>query len=392
MLFFEKTSSHNSDMKKSSLFINYFGVPGGAERRFSRVFNNITQHDASLLLVINAQGSEALRTANIDTISPDTREINSSPKNRDGIAVKILTLIKLWKIILSERIKHVHYPVDASIFTYAHSFLSKITGVTYSLSIVDSNRSSKKYFSRIKLHIWSRSIAKASRLDILSNGILKNLQGIFPHIPPYEISPCSFTDYSQSKNSENKYFDLVLMSRLCEGKGFNLFFEALTKIKESNQSDIIRKIGIFGKGPLQDHLEHLIQNYPEFDIDLDHTQDPFDIFSKTKIFLSLQDNENYPSQSILEAMSCGAIVIATDVGETHRLVPDGIGYRVPPEPAALASQISLALQKYNRDEINTDISTNFVKQNHTIDIFSKYFLNFLRSASLPVVKRQKNDL
>ncbi|PWS21862.1 hypothetical protein DKP78_21375, partial [Enterococcus faecium] len=48
--------------------------------------------------------------------------------------------------------------------------------------------------------------------------------------------------------------------------------------------------------------------------------DMSEIFSRSSIFVSLQRTENYPSQSLLEAMAARNAVVATRVGETAKLV------------------------------------------------------------------------
>jgi glycosyltransferase involved in cell wall biosynthesis len=63
------------------------------------------------------------------------------------------------------------------------------------------------------------------------------------------------------------------------------------------------------------------------------------VLERSSIFVSLQEGENYPSQSLLEAMACGNAVIATDVGETWRLVDDANGKRVASDAGAVADAI-----------------------------------------------------
>jgi glycosyltransferase involved in cell wall biosynthesis len=57
----------------------------------------------------------------------------------------------------------------------------------------------------------------------------------------------------------------------------------------------------------------------------------------------LQHFNNYPSQSLLEAMACGNAVVATNVGETHRLVDETVGLLIEPEAPALAEALNRLL-------------------------------------------------
>ncbi len=57
--------------------------------------------------------------------------------------------------------------------------------------------------------------------------------------------------------------------------------------------------------------------------------DPSTVLSTAKVFFSLQTLENYPSKSLLEGLGCGAIPIATDVGNTREIVDSSFGYLIP---------------------------------------------------------------
>ncbi len=57
------------------------------------------------------------------------------------------------------------------------------------------------------------------------------------------------------------------------------------------------------------------------------------------MFVSLQRTDNYPSQALLEAMACECAVVATDVGQTSKLVDDRVGTRVSPDPSAVADAV-----------------------------------------------------
>ena len=57
--------------------------------------------------------------------------------------------------------------------------------------------------------------------------------------------------------------------------------------------------------------------------------DPSIYLMKSKIFISIQSDNNYPSQSLLEAMASENAIVASDVGETRRIVTDKEGILIP---------------------------------------------------------------
>ena len=69
------------------------------------------------------------------------------------------------------------------------------------------------------------------------------------------------------------------------------------------------------------------------------TDAPYEVLAQTKIFLSLQKTNNYPSQSLLEAMASGCAIIATDVGETRRLLDETRSILIPYDAVYLKSAI-----------------------------------------------------
>lgn len=359
---------------KTALFINFDAKPGGAERRFVRFF--LYSKNSRLHLILNKDGRRRLDEIGVHT--DDARVIDFDyPKSSFALLNKLFVFLNFWKIVLVNRISHVHYPIDPSVYTFFHAILSRLTGVTYSISMVDSSRTKRSDLGRFQFYLWKFSLQYAKSLDVLSDGIVKNIHNIFGFVPKHEVSPCSFTDYSRSFSEENKVYDLVLMSRLVDGKGLDIFFEALHLISEAGAASKIGRIGIFGDGPLKGYVESEAALLPQFSIEMGYAKNSFEIFSRSKVFLSLQQSENYPSQSILEALSCGALVVATDVGETYRVVPSSVGIRVKPTPKDLAEGCIRALARWESGEYDSALSIAFVKQNFSIEKFSEYFERFL---------------
>jgi glycosyltransferase involved in cell wall biosynthesis len=63
------------------------------------------------------------------------------------------------------------------------------------------------------------------------------------------------------------------------------------------------------------------------------------LLARSTVFVSCQRYENLGSSSLLEAMASGNAVVATDVGQTWRIVDERVGRRTPPAPEALAGAI-----------------------------------------------------
>jgi glycosyltransferase involved in cell wall biosynthesis len=95
-----------------------------------------------------------------------------------------------------------------------------------------------------------------------------------------------------------------------------------------------------------------------------------------QVFLSLQNFDNYPSQSLIEAMANGCNIIATDVGETRVLVDEGGGnYLIPVDEDALFVALGKAFgstpmwNKNNAEKILAE---------HSVGRYAEYFYkNFI---------------
>lgn len=372
-------------VRKTAVFMNFDGAPGGAERRFARVFNHIFQAEKNLFMIINLAGLASLARNHIELKGDRVLHIGSPSSQLKVLSNirKFALLFQLWALIIKRRVRHVHYPVGPTFYSFVHSYIAELVGVTYSISIVNSTTTSLKDLGWRGGIIWGRSIKYASRLDILSDGIVRNVERIFGMLPPYEISPCSFTDYSRSYTCAEKKYEFTMMSRLVPGKGHDLLMGALEYIEDKYPEEASKFgcIGIFGDGPIKPWLIEKVNKLSRFDIALSYSNDPFSILAETRFFLSLQEKENYPSQAILEAMSCGAVVLATDVGETEKMVPDELGYRLSPSCDALAKTMLKAKDSEQDILSRSALAIQFAKAEHTVERFSEYFSRFLTSAS-----------
>jgi glycosyltransferase involved in cell wall biosynthesis len=177
------------------------------------------------------------------------------------------------------------------------------------------------------------------------------------HSKKYRLAPCSFTDLSKAKSSNARSIDLVMMARFVSGKGYELIEDAVESIQEY-------KLMCFGSGPRPPKIPSDLISFSE---------NPFDILSRAKVFLSLQRVNNYPSQSILEAVACGAAIIATDVGETRDFLDDDCAILINWDANELISAIKKLL---SNEELRLSLVENARKKvlaKNTIERYSTYF-------------------
>ena len=326
-------------------FLIFSGIPfGGMERRFARVFYFLEQEGKPVTLFCTADVGKALKELGI--IDTPKRKLIILDKVSSNWTImrkinRIIGLVKLFTLLSYKfRGTHIHLVNNPGLV----STLFSLSPFSFSVSVVDCNFE----ISKLALRLAAR---KAKFIDCLSQTIgnytaeaTKNLK----KCAPITISPCSFTDYSKVNLSKKRDIDVSFIARKTHKKGIDLLEETETKLENIN---------LFS----------------------DYTDRPFEILGRSKIFLSLQEEDNYPSQSLLEAMASKCCIIATDVGETRSLVDRTCGVLIEKNSDQLAAKIKFLLEHPNiMNRLGSAARKKVVKQ-HTVEKFSHYLWSCFRN-------------
>ena len=171
-------------------------------------------------------------------------------------------------------------------------------------------------------------LAETARADLMERGIAGG---------KIYISPGSVVDLEHFRPSQEKEPWVVFAGRLVEEKNPLLFLEAVPAIFRAVPS---ARFYLLGEGPLRRQVDQALERLKLQDVvALGFRPDLAPVLGKARVFVSLQRQDNYPSQSLLEAMACGAVPVATDVGLTWKLVDDTTGVRVKPDPGQIAEAV-----------------------------------------------------
>ena len=192
------------------------------------------------------------------------------------------------------------------------------------------------------------------------------------------IAPCSFTDLSLCQPSWPKKKWVVFLARFIDIKNPLLLAQAIPQVV-AQEPDV--HFFFLGEGDLGPQLALTVQDLDVSDyVTVRFEPCPAQILNLSSIFMSLQSAENYPSQSLLEAMACANAIVATDVGETWRLVDEANGIRIPPTVDAVADAILTLL----RDPLLHQrgiASRQRVLKEHTRERFFAHMRGVYRTAS-----------
>lgn len=190
-----------------------------------------------------------------------------------------------------------------------------------------------------------------------------------------EVSPCSFTDPEEFKPSIHKDNVIVFAGRLIDEKNPLLFVKALSLLNNADPSYLRDwRAYVLGEGPLEREVrEEIVKNRLETVVSIKGVRCISPYLRKARMFVSLQRTENYPSQSLLEAMSSGCAVIATNVGETRLLINGKTGLLVINDnPSELAGAISNLMNDSQRCHAIGHAARELVLIKHSLARFEEY--------------------
>lgn len=131
------------------------------------------------------------------------------------------------------------------------------------------------------------------------------------------------------------------------------------------------KVKVYGKGPLKDACETFINtNQLGHIVSMHESSKMGDHFLKSKLFVSTQDFENFPSLSMAEAMACGNAVIARNVGQTNYFLEDGRnGYMAAEDGSDLSKKIEQYLLSTDQHFMFSENSKKLIKERHNVRNF-----------------------
>jgi len=330
---------------------------GGMERRYVRLFLHFYRNDGDVVLLSTHDAIEGAR--DLGMIIPEGAvrfidfDLGSFPVFIRK-ANRLYGLIRALLISAVERYRHVHIVANpgflVSLYSRMRFFLPR-----YSFSVVDSRLG-------FRPELIVQTVRFAYAIDCLSETIGQFVKARCRRIADTQkihVAPCSFIDLKEiNVEPQVRDIDVVMMARFSPEKGYSLLMEALPKIP----MDLVVHLCGFGPVPPKSARAKVYE-----------CREPIKVLSRSKIFLSIQQTENYPSQALLEAMACGCAIIATDVGETRRLLDESCAVLIPSSPVSLADAIRGLASDADRCRDLGAAARKRVFEDHTLERFAAYF-------------------
>jgi glycosyltransferase involved in cell wall biosynthesis len=239
-----------------------------------------------------------------------------------------------------------------------------------------------------KYRLFNYAHTHSDLVDFLSPVILEGVteKGIVMAPEKVRITASSFTDYSKCRIGNKDKMRIAFAGRLEKEKNPLLFLDAaLLLAKEYPDAEF----HIMGEGRLSGETGEIVKNSHLSNI-IFHGfyPSPTEIFAETSVFISIQSTNNYPSQSVLEAMACGNAIIATDVGDTRMFVNEDNGTLITLDTDSLAGAIRFYLDNPGKAKEKGAFAARYVRENFTIEKAAAYYLGLFETVAN---KRSKSD-
>ena len=370
---------------------------GGAEKRYGRVFEMlVAQSSAPHKLVINRSMLNLLQAAGIllqhepylIVLEPPFRRYAQSRGAHWSLRFlhPVMWLLdalwyawQCWRVIRRCKPELVHPLLAGVDFSLPALLLHpQIRHIMSAYSVpFESYRDKRILGIGLRTLVRHYVMQRCHAIDALSVSIRDDLVARGVDGSKIQVAPCSFTDAALCQPAPRKQKWVVFLGHFVGIKNPLLLAQAIPKVV-AQDSDV--HFYFLGEGYLQSRLEHLVQNLDIANyVTIRFEPNPTQVLNQSSIFVSLQTGENYPSQSLLEAMACGNAIVATDVGETWRLVDEANGFRIPPTVDAVADAIIRLL----KDPLLTQrglVSRQRILSEHTPERFFVYIANLYRMA------------
>lgn len=295
---------------------------GGAETYLFNLLNNIDQ-SINFSVVCEHEGENHKR---LEESCNNIKIINMKSPFDFKAARKVSNYSRKNNIDIIQT----HFLRENYIAVISKLFNPKIKIVWTAHLIAENNRKIKffnSFFSKFVDKIIC--VSEAVKTSLEKEGISSNkLQVIYNGVDTKYYKPIE-DNYLRRELCLNKNtLVLTTISRFNKEKGHDFLIEVIRELRK-NIEDF--KVLLVGEGEEEDKIKQKVEEYGlrDYIIFLGYREDILEILSVTDIYISPSENEAI-SFSILEALSSGKVVVATEVGGVPEIFKNrDIGVLVP---------------------------------------------------------------
>nr|WP_321399862.1 glycosyltransferase [uncultured Desulfobacter sp.] len=342
--------------------------PGGAENGVVNIANGFDKKAFEISICTFSKGGLLLPRLHNDVT---VFEIEKRDGNDIRIPFKVYQLLKDWQ----PDIIHTHSwgtLLEGFIPSIAAGVPIRIHGEHGTIQKKTKQKILQKLFFYLAHQVLSVSVEHKTRLARTIGFPKRKIEVIDNGVDNNRFSPKEFNTREEF-GIDDKTTVIGTVGRMEPVKNQILLINAFKKLL-LNRSNI--KLILIGDGALLPELKARVSDYQIQDHVI-FTGQRFDtdrIFNTLNIFVLPSLSEGM-SNTILEAMSCGLPVVATDVGDNHRLVDDDTtGYLIPSDSVdALTDKLNCLIDSVEKQTVFGANARQKIKSHFSLDIMVKNY-------------------
>jgi glycosyltransferase involved in cell wall biosynthesis len=258
--------------------------------------------------------------------------------------------------------------------------LFNLFNIPYCFTFASNSLEMASYNNERMKRKWQKLFSLAKNIEVLNpTNQIENFKGTkyvsptsFPYIEQFNDLPEELLVNPRRQNTIVFCGSFVSQKNpLFAIKGFEWYLKNFT----NRPKDV--KLKMIGRGELMNMVREEIQRvnttYDGCFIEMVPESNLIQTLSSSKIFLSLQDYDNYPSQAVMEAMLFCNSIIATNYGDTSKLVDINRNNILLPEknPELLGTAINELLGDWSLNKKNKEL----IKEKFSPEIFARYIFD-----------------
>jgi glycosyltransferase involved in cell wall biosynthesis len=343
---------------------------GGAEKRLIRIWLELyKEHPENLFLILSKELNIQLKKlAEFDELRCARKNIND-----DLISTQTSeTLRSVRQFSETTRTPSIlHYVLIPPIIRSSEH--------AYIYSFPSSSFKNLNWKGHLSTYI---GFLRADAIDILSPTIYRRLKKALP-FKNVQLSPGSFVDneFYDHKEGEPRKNSISFCGLLSFEKQADRFLAGIPLIYQKLKADGFDDISfnVMGRPTGEFSVDDITENdhrFRDIDLNIGFESNPQQILSVSKVFLSLQRADNYPSRSLLEAIACGCLPVVTDTGSSRLIAPEFLAEYVPKDftahDLAIACSNILKLDEHEYREKSARLRA-YTKEKFSLETSVAYF-------------------
>ena len=214
-----------------------------------------------------------------------------------------------------------------------------------------------------------RAVARSLKADCLYLPIADGLIGLGADRRKLNWPSRNTTNHERF-HPEPKVAEVTLTARAVEFKNPRVVEAVVGRILARFPET---RFNLLGAGPLQSELAKVVAlNGWKDRVTVGYVEDPSPVVNRSLIHVSLEQFDNSPNQSLLEAMAAGCAVIASDVGTTRQVVTPDVGLLTSLDPEEVAGKIEELLGNPEKAMALGRAARQAILQEHHVDTYIDY--------------------